>query len=100
MAKAGPVTLRTCKGEIDMWIIPVIIVVPLIVFMCMFNTLVVRKNRVRNVFSTVDVMLKKRYDLVGNLVAAVKGFRQHQWFDAGADARENVNTAEIFKDQG
>ena len=61
-----------------MWIIVVFIVVPLIVFMGMFNTLVVRKNRVRNVFGTVDVMLKKRYDLVPNLVAAVKGYMQHE----------------------
>ena len=61
-----------------MWMILVFIVVPLLVFFGMFNTLVMRRNRVRNVFGTVDVMLKKRYDLVPNLVAAVKGYMQHE----------------------
>jgi LemA protein len=38
----------------------------------LFNTLVARKNEVKNSFATIDAMLKKRFDLIPNLVAAVK----------------------------
>jgi LemA protein len=37
-----------------------------------FNTLVTRKNEVKNSFATIDAMLKKRFDLIPNLVASVK----------------------------
>jgi LemA protein len=37
-----------------------------------FNTLVARKNEVKNAFATIDAMLKKRFDLIPNLVASVK----------------------------
>jgi LemA protein len=43
-----------------------------------YNSLVVKRNQVRNVFATVDALLKKRYDLIPNLVAAVKGYMQHE----------------------
>ncbi|HOW97441.1 MAG TPA: LemA family protein [Kiritimatiellia bacterium] len=43
-----------------------------------FNTLVGRRNKVRNAFGTVDVLLKKRYDLIPNLVATVQGYMQHE----------------------
>jgi len=43
-----------------------------------YNSLVVKRNQVRNVFSTVDVLLKKRCDLIPNLVAAVQGYIQHE----------------------
>lgn len=44
----------------------------------LFNRLVGRKNKVLNAFGTVDVLLKKRYDLIPNLVAAVQGYMQHE----------------------
>ena len=43
-----------------------------------YNILVYRKNAADNVFSTVDVMLKKRYDLIPNLVETVKGYASHE----------------------
>ena len=43
-----------------------------------YNILVVRRNAADNVFSTIDVMLKKRYDLVPNLVETVKGYASHE----------------------
>ena len=43
-----------------------------------YNSLVVKRNQVRNVFSTVDVLLKKRWDLIPNLVATVQGYVQHE----------------------
>lgn len=60
-----------------MWyiiIIPVVVVIVVLIY----NSLVAKKNQVMNVFSTVDVMLKKRYDLLPELVAAVKAYMQHE----------------------
>ncbi|MEI6421225.1 MAG: LemA family protein, partial [Lentisphaerota bacterium] len=44
----------------------------------MYNILVYRRNAADNVFSTIDVMLKKRYDLIPNLVETVKGYAAHE----------------------
>lgn len=43
-----------------------------------FNGLVNRRNQVRMAFSTIDVQLKKRHDLVPNLVETVKGYATHE----------------------
>jgi len=43
-----------------------------------FNILVYRRNQADNVFSTIDVMLKRRYDLIPNLVETVKGYAKHE----------------------
>jgi LemA protein len=56
----------------------VVLVVPLLVFVSIFNGLVGRKNQVQSVLATVDVMLKKRYDLIPNLVETVKGYAAHE----------------------
>ena len=44
----------------------------------MYNNLVNLRNRVRNAFSQIDVQLTRRYDLIPNLVEAVKGYMQHE----------------------
>ena len=56
----------------------IIIVVGLVAFALMFNGLVHKRNMVENAFSSIDVMLKKRYDLIPNLVATVKGYTAHE----------------------
>ncbi len=61
-----------------MWAVIIIVVVGLIVFALMFNGLVHKRNMVENAFSSIDVMLKKRYDLIPNLVATVKGYTEHE----------------------
>lgn len=43
-----------------------------------YNTLIRLKNRVENTFSGIDVLLRKRHDLIPNLVAVVKGYTQHE----------------------
>ncbi|MBM4103338.1 MAG: LemA family protein [Planctomycetes bacterium] len=52
--------------------------VPLLVLAVMYNLLISRRNQVQNIFGTMDAMLKKRWDLVPNLVAAVQGYAQHE----------------------
>jgi LemA protein len=54
-----------------------------------YNALVVKRNRVRNGWSQIDVQLKRRYDLIPNLVEAVKGYAAHEKgiFERIAEAR-------------
>lgn len=49
-----------------------------VVVAVMFNSLVAKKNRVKNAFASVDAQLKKRYDLVPNLIATVNQYMQHE----------------------
>jgi LemA protein len=55
-----------------------VIGLPLLIFAVMYNSLVGKRNQVDNVFATVDALLKKRYDLIPNLVATVKQYMQHE----------------------
>ncbi len=59
-----------------MWF--VIIVIVLIIFILMYNQLVREGKQADNSFSTVNVLLKKRYDLIPNLVNTVKGYAMHE----------------------
>ena len=43
-----------------------------------FNSLVMLRNRVNNAWSQIDVQLKRRYDLIPNLVTSVKGYMKHE----------------------
>jgi LemA protein len=55
------------------------IVVAIVVWaISMYNNLVGLRNRVRNAFSQIDVQLTRRYDLIPNLVEAVKGYMSHE----------------------
>jgi LemA protein len=60
------------------WIIVGIVVVLLIWVASVFNSLIVKRNRVKNAWSDIDVQLKRRYDLVPNLVETVKGYAGHE----------------------
>ncbi len=54
------------------------IVLIAIVFGVLYNSLVQKKNRVDNAWHQIDVQLKKRADLVPNLVETVKGYAKHE----------------------
>ena len=61
------------------WIIVSVIVLLIIVlFVAFYNRLVGLKNKVKEAFSTIGVYLKKRYDLIPNLVETVKGYATHE----------------------
>lgn len=61
------------------WLLPAALVaVPLLFFVVLYNGLVGKRNRCENAFSGIDVQLKKRYDLIPNLVETVKGYAQHE----------------------
>ncbi len=56
----------------------IILIVLAIVLVLMYNSLVAKKNQVENIFSSVDTQLKKRYDLIPNLVASVSKYMEHE----------------------
>ncbi len=60
------------------WILVGIGVVILVVVFGMYNGLIGKKNSVENAFASIDTILKKRYDLIPNLVAAVKQYMEHE----------------------
>lgn len=63
-----------------MWIyiIGIILIIVLVYFLVTYNSLVKLKNKVTEAFSTMDVYLKKRWDLIPNLVETVKGYAKHE----------------------
>jgi hypothetical protein len=65
-----------------------------------YNSLVTFKNRYLNAFSQIEVQLKRRYDLIPNLVETAKGYMQHEreTLDAVISARNDA--AAILKAMG
>src|SRR5574344_1998037 len=59
-------------------IIGVVILIILIFVFATYNNLIRLKNLVKEAFSTMDVYLKKRWDLIPNLVETVKGYAAHE----------------------
>jgi LemA protein len=61
-----------------------------------YNGLVVARNRFENAFAQIDVQLKRRYELIPNLVECVKGYMAHELetLDAVIKARTSAMTAE------
>ncbi len=57
-----------------------------------YNSLVNKRNRVRNAFAQIDVQLTRRHDLIPNLVEAVKGYMKHEreTLDAVISARNSA----------
>jgi LemA protein len=56
----------------------IILIILTIILVLMYNSLIAKKNQVENLFASVDVQLKKRYDLVPNIVASVKKYMDHE----------------------
>ncbi|HNS81219.1 MAG TPA: LemA family protein [Kiritimatiellia bacterium] len=59
-------------------IILAVIVVLIIIVAGMYNKLVALKNRFKNAYAQIDVQLKRRYDLIPNLVEVAKGYMKHE----------------------
>lgn len=61
-----------------LWIVLGIIVVLLLIFIGTYNSLVGLRNQVKNAWAQIDVQLKRRYDLIPNLVETVKGYKNFE----------------------
>lgn len=59
-------------------IIIVMLISPAVVYALLYNSLVQRKNQVEFAYSSIDAQLKKRFDLIPNLVATVERYMQHE----------------------
>ena len=78
-----------------LWIFLAVIVALALWAVGIFNRLVALRNRFKNAFSQIDVQLKRRYDLIPNLVESVKGYMQHErgTLEAVVKARGNAVSA-------
>jgi len=56
----------------------IIIGVVVLIAILMYNSLIGKKNQVENIFAGVDTVLKKRFDLIPNLVASVSQYMEHE----------------------
>lgn len=61
-----------------MWTLIAIVVIALLYFISVYNGLVARRNQVREAWATVDTQLKRRYDLIPNLIETVRGAAKHE----------------------
>ncbi len=66
-----------------------------------FNRLIIRRNRVREAWSDIDVQLKRRYDLIPNIVETVKGYMSHESgvFEKVTEARTAAMGADTKKEK-
>ena len=78
-----------------MWIFLAVIVALVIWAVSIYNRLVQLRNRFKNAFAQIDVQLKRRYDLIPNLVETAKGYLKHEreTLEAVIKARNQAVTA-------
>ena len=85
------------------WLIVVIVIVVLIAlwFIGTYNSLVGLRNRVKDQWSQIDVQLKRRADLIPNLVETVKGYAKHEksTFEDVVKARNAVANASTKEEE-
>ncbi|MDP3990198.1 MAG: LemA family protein [archaeon] len=62
---------------VSSWIIGIIVVVVLLIIY-IYNSLIKLRMRVNNAWSQIDVQLKRRFDLIPNLISTVKGYMKHE----------------------
>src|SRR5688572_9128280 len=85
-----------------LWLIVVALVILLVLaVIVMYNRLVRLRNRAENSWSQVDVQLRRRYDLIPNLVEAVKGYASHEraTFEEVTKARMAAQQAQGVEEQ-
>lgn len=82
-------------------IVIVVLAVVILMFAAIYNRLIRLRNRTNNAWSQVDVQLKRRYDLIPNLVETVKGYASHEQstFEQVVQARTAAQQAQGVTEQ-
>jgi LemA protein len=77
------------------WMVLAVVVVAASYLIVVYNRLVALRNEVKNAFAQIDVQLKRRYDLIPNLVETAKGYMKHerQTLEAVIAARDAAGRA-------
>jgi LemA protein len=85
-------------------VVVLLVIIGAVVLMAigMYNSLITLRNRCDNAWSQVDVQLRRRYDLIPNLVETVKGYAKHESgvFERVTQARTAAVNAQTVKEQG
>ena len=86
------------------WIVIIVVAVLallLLFLVYMYNKLVRLRNRTQNAWAQVDVQLRRRYDLIPNLIESVKGYASHEreTFDEVTNARTAAQKAQTVPEQ-
>ena len=78
----------------------VIIILIAVYFVFIYNSLINLRNRVKNAWSQIDVQLKRRTDLIPNVVETVKGYAKYEKgvFESVTKARSNLMNAQTVKE--
>lgn len=86
----GLIVILSIAGLIALWVV------------LTYNRLVVLRNRIENAWSQIDVQLRRRYDLIPNIVETVKGYAGHEKevFQKVTEARSAMMTAKGVEEQG
>jgi LemA protein len=84
------------------WIVLILIAVFIFIVVGIYNSLITLRNRADNAWAQVDVQLRRRYDLIPNLVETVKGYAKHERevFEKVTEARSKAINAGTVKEQG
>ncbi|MGV8141362.1 MAG: LemA family protein [Candidatus Woesearchaeota archaeon] len=60
------------------WIILIVVAIVVLYLIVAYNRFIVLRNRIDNAWAQIDVQLKRRYDLIPNLIETVKGYAKHE----------------------
>jgi LemA protein len=90
MHNIGAIVALSIVGLLVIWVIAT------------YNRLVILKNRIENAWSQIDVQLRRRFDLIPNLVETVKGYATHEKevFEKVTEARASMGNAQGVAAQG
>ena len=85
---------------IILWVILIVLLILLFWFIGIFNGIVVLRNRAQEAWSDIDVQLKRRHDLIPNLIETVKGYAKHEAsvFEQVTEARTAAISAKAPQD--
>ena len=84
------------------WMILIIVLVLIVLWaISVYNSLIALKNRVKDQWAQIDVQLKRRFDLIPNLVETVKGYAKHEseTLEAVIKARNTYVSATVPEEQ-